>query len=701
MVTFTRILLASEHEEQGDRISRLLRELGFKDITTILNPQEGIQAIEQGPWDVMLLDLDFGGPDGGLGFAKSMEGSDLPIIYLTDRTDQEFIHATEESYLYGYVLKPVQKRELELVLHLSSYRLAQNKSLEEQVRQSVRNLANSEFRYYGLIHALPDAVLIVDRAGGRIIHHNEAARRMYQFMAGQLVQREFKSLLVDPNMDWGRELEQNAGERLFYHKKSTGEIFPVSMTRNSTDLDGVPVHLFIIRDVSAQKQLENEIRRRSLYDTVTSLPNRQLLEDRIAGSIERLRRNHQSGYTVLYVGIDNFTTINTVLGHKSGDLLLKEFGLHLTRQVHSADSVGRIEGDQFAILLDDVEHHSQSIQIVNHILSNLETPIQFGTDSTQITVSMGVFFGTTSVNGESALAHAHTAMLRAKQEGKNCFRVFDDTMVSQVRRRNILSLEMDSAMNDGQFFLEYQPIHRLSDGSVSGFEVLARWFHPERGLISPNEFIPLAEGTGKIIRLGSWILERSCQDAGTWIDQFSRKDHEDMTVSINISGIQFSNPGFLEVVDNVLANSRLSSSCFKIEITETEAMVDAVRSIEILHQLKNRGIRISIDDFGTGFSSLSYLQQFPVDTLKIDLSFIRRLEKNETNVKITETIINLAHTLGLDVVAEGVETYRQASILRELGCDYAQGWHFSKPLVAKDVPAYLQIDHAAFMEKEN
>lgn len=693
MALFNNIALAFQDPEESGNLAALLCDLNCERTIQVSTEEELADLLAAGGVDLLMLDMDFTGKNLGADVADRIGSSHLlPVIFAVDNPDESQIVRAERHFLYGFIGKPVQKRELELELHLCSTRWKidqgihrATEKLELQVESAARELAKSEYRYYSLVQSLPDAVLIVDQTSNKVLYANSAAEMLYKFGKDGTKGLYLHDLMANPDASWENAPSLPGMGRSFYHVRRDGEVFPVLVTQNTSVIDDQHITAYIVRDASQQVANEFHQRRNSLLDPLTGLPDRELMEDRIAGAIERQRRNPETGYALIYIGVDNLSTINTVFGHKAGDMLLHSLAIHLSRQVHSADSVGRIEGDQFAILLEDLEHHSHAINTVNAILKSFELPFPFGTYSAIITVSCGVFLGTSTINAETVINSSQAAMFRAKQEGRSCFRIFDDTMASNYRRQKMISLELDQAVNENQFFIEYQPIHELENGQIRGFEALVRWFHPDRGLISPSEFIPVAETTGRIVKIGEWIIRHAMEQAKQWI----RNAATPLYLAMNVSGLQFNSPGFLRSLDDMLAETGFPPEFLKIEITETEAMVDAYRSIEILRTLKSRGMKIAIDDFGTGFSSLSYLQQFPVDTLKIDLSFIRRIEKSSTNVKITETIIALAHTLGLEVIAEGVETLRQATILQNLKCDFGQGWFYSKPMSNREIEAYV------------
>lgn len=693
-----KIFIAVSNTSIASQLTAALEELEYTIIGRAETVQDFISTTTLEEIDLLILDVDFCGPSQGVALAQDLHDHlDLPIVYVTNRSDEELRSQAENSHSFGFILTPIRKRELELVIHLTLYKSQQeremiqtNSNLEREVAKRTEDLVRSELHYRTLITSLPDPVFLLDKGSTNIVDCNPAAEALYRRSKEQMLGSSFQDLQVDHSVDWGRFLAAGGDRIPLFHISADGTIFPVSLTRTVTQIGDTELYVIVVRDITEQRDAEKRLQRMVVQDSLTGLPNRVIMEDRISGAIERLRMNPDAGYAVICVGLDNFSSINTMYGHRAGDYFLKRIGLGFVSQVKPSDSVGRFEGDQYLILLENRSSHSEVVSAVNRLLLSSESVCSFQGKEIRVGLSIGVYLGEKSINSDVAIDNAHIAMLRAKQDGKSCFRIFEPTMVSNTRRKTILGMELEQAIHDSQIFLEYQPIHTIGSGELQGFEALLRWFHPQRGLISPSEFIPIAEETGKIVPLGQWVFKQACLAGARWVAEGMMSPTQ--TLSINISGKQFYHDGLVSWIDEALAESGFSPGQIKIEITETEAMHNAMHTVDILHQLRQRGIRISIDDFGTGFSSLSYLQQFPVDTLKIDLSFIRRLEKNFTNIKITETIINLSHTLGLDVIAEGVETLRQLDILKGLGCDFRQGWLWSHALKPKDVEIYLQQD---------
>lgn len=432
-------------------------------------------------------------------------------------------------------------------------------------------------------------------------------------------------------------------------------------------------------ELAERKRIEAQLRHDAFHDALTNLPNRALFFDRLGHALNLIQRRTARQvldtyqFAVLFLDLDRFKVINDSLGHVVGDQLLKQVAQRLSSCVRAGDTVARLGGDEFVILLEDIAGIHEAIEVAQRIHQHLRPPIVLDGHEVYVSVSIGIALSSTHYNQASQLLRdADTAMYRAKNRGRGCHEVFDAPMHAQAMRRLQLENDLQRAIERQEFWLCYQPIVCLTTHQISGFEALIRWQHPDQGLISPGEFVPIAEETGLILPIGLWVLQEACQQLQHWQNQMPDLP---LTMSVNLSAQQFSQPDLIAKIEQILQASGLQGRHLKLEITESVLIENSKLAADILQQLQDRHIEICIDDFGTGYSSFSYLHRFPINTLKIDRSFVAQIGQTE-NSEVVKAIIHLGLNLGLTVVAEGVETLEQLSSLKNSGCHYGQGFWF-------------------------
>ncbi|MGH8420010.1 MAG: EAL domain-containing protein [Pseudomonas sp.] len=449
---------------------------------------------------------------------------------------------------------------------------------------------------------------------------------------------------------------------------------------------GVITHFVGIQnDITEQRRYENELSYNASHDVLTGLPNRALLEDRLGQGCKFAVR-YQRSLAVMFIDLDGFKPINETIGHQFGDLVLVEVAKRMSEQVRPGDTVARMGGDEFIVLLPDLARSEDVVPIAERLINSISRPYRIQSIELHVTASIGITLSDGHVAQPTQLIQqADMAMYKAKQEGRNNFQWYTKDLDLRVSERVNLRNEIQKAIESEAFELYYQPQIEGRSGKIVGLEALLRWKHPERGFISPASFIPVAEDTGQIIPLSMWVLNTACEHIG----KLNGQGINAVVVAVNISSVHFQKSNFVESVQQVLAKHGLSAKLLELEITETVLLDNANRAIETLHQLKKLGVRLAIDDFGTGFSSLNYLKRLPIDKVKIDRSFVKEVISDRHDAAITQGIISIAHLLQLKVVAEGVETEPQLAFLKKSHCDEFQGFYFAKPMPFQEIKSFL------------
>ena len=453
------------------------------------------------------------------------------------------------------------------------------------------------------------------------------------------------------------------------------------------DEEGDPLYFISqIQDITERKVLEERLEHRAFHDPLTDLPNRQLFMDRLRQALRRNMRRHNQ-VAVLFMDLDSFKVVNDSLGHEVGDHLLTVVAQRLRRCLRPEDTLARFGGDEFVMLIEAVDDPAQAVQVAERITEELHRPFIMEGRDLYVLASIGISLGDARTHDpDDLLREADTAMYRAKDEGGD-FRVFNPVMYKRAFRRLEVENDLRRAIEQEEFVVHYQPMVDLQTGELWGVEALVRWEHPERGLLEPSEFVLVAEESGLVIPMGEQILRESGFRAKEW--QVENPRLPPLVMSVNLSARQLSRLDLADTVERVLGETGLEGSYLILDVTETVYVKVLAGNTAMLDRLRGLGVRFSIDDFGTGYSSLSYLKRLPADAIKIDQPFVKGLGEHFEDTAVVRMIIELAHTLGLEIIAEGVETEKQAILLKEMGCDLAQGYHFSKPLPPEEIPALL------------
>jgi diguanylate cyclase (GGDEF)-like protein/PAS domain S-box-containing protein len=465
----------------------------------------------------------------------------------------------------------------------------------------------------------------------------------------------------------------------------TSAVYSPHLSRNG-EIIGV---VGIIVEITQRKVAEDQLTHNAFHDDLTGLPNRALFVDRLERLMVHCERNPEYLFAVAFLDLDRFKNVNDSLGHLVGDELLVAIGQRLAACLRQGDTVARLGGDEFALLLDDVRDVSDATRVAERVLADLEQPFVLSGHEMYSNVSIGIALSSCAyARPEDILRDADIAMYRAKSEGRSRYEVFDRNMHDKAV--HVLQFETDlrRALDRNEFMLYYQPIITLAEGKIIGLEALIRWRHPKRGIVAPDAFIPLAEETGLIVPIGWWVLEEACRQLVQWNDMF--KPVVPLSVSVNLSAKQFLQPDLVKTLDDILTGTGMNPELLQLEITESVVIRHEQNVAATLTELRERGIQLCLDDFGTGYSSLSYLHAFPIDTLKIDRSFVGQIDVRATNPGLVETIVALSRNLGMDAVAEGVETSEQLEFLRRVGPQFAQGYLFSPALAPAQVEELLR-----------
>ena len=592
-----------------------------------------------------------------------------------------------------------------LVLLFDTYTIYQ----QLQLHRMRRELTERNQLFEVITENAADMIAVIDGAGNRV-YNSPAYQKVLGYSSEEL--KSTSSVEQIHPEDQQRVLEAAAkaritgrGERLEYrirHKNGTWLILESVATAIQSE-EGLAERLVIVnRDITERKRAEEALAHNALHDALTNLPNRALVLERVRHALALSQRHTSYKFAVLFIDLDEFKVFNDSLGHAAGDALLIQIAGRLTVSIRSADtvsrpvqmkdpstfvSVARLGGDEFTVLLEDIKDCGDAIRVAERIQERLKIPFVVEGQEVVITASIGIAFCATSyINPEDLVRDAEIAMYRAKREGKARCQVFDNAMHTLAVKRLQLETDLRRALELGEFRVHYQPIVSLESGQIAGFEALSRWQRPE-GLLSPAHFIQIAEQTGIILPMNRLLLREACLQLRAWHLQFP--SDPPLTMSVNITPKEFAQPDLADQIGAILVEVGIDPGSINVEITETIAMADPQRSSLLLSELKALGVHMSIDDFGTGYSSLSRLQGFPVDTLKIDRTFISKIDTDRETRKIVRIIIMLAHNLGLKVVAEGAETAEQVSLLKQLKCELVQGYFFARPGDNEAAQAFL------------
>jgi diguanylate cyclase (GGDEF)-like protein/PAS domain S-box-containing protein len=574
---------------------------------------------------------------------------------------------------------------LSVLLAVLVYVLARSRDMAmRMVEEATASLRRSEEHFRALVQHGSDLILVADGAWN-VRYTSPSVTQLLGYAPDALVGQPLLTA-VHPDDAEGIRLKGDGGrgtvEARVRHQDGSWRHFEGVVT-DLRDDPAVGGFVCTAHDVSERKAVEQRLAHDATHDPLTGLPNRVLLLDRLEHALALAARDH-SYVAVIFLDLDRFKLVNDSLGHAMGDRLIVEVGRRLRRAARRADTVARFGGDEFVIVCESVPDVEEAVRIAGRLVEGIDQTVMLGDQETVVGVSVGIALSVgPETTSEDLMADADAAMYRAKEKGRGRIEVFNDVMRSTVVHRLNTESMLRRAIDLDELRLHYQPVISLVDHRVVGYEALVRWEHPERGLIGPAEFIPIAEETGLIVQIGTWVVRESLRQALIW----QELDPQDRFIAVNLSARQLTQPDVVEVLRSIIEPLDLAGSGLQLclELTESCLTEDPVATQSVLGQLKDLGVRIAVDDFGTGFSSLSYLKHFPVDVLKIDRVFVSGLRHDDGDSAIVAAVISLGEALGLTVVAEGVETAEQADELYAMGCDHAQGFHFARPMAPDEI----------------
>lgn len=584
---------------------------------------------------------------------------------------------------------PVQNTEMASVIQHANHLATLLERNDQEHGQMLAKLSDSEMRHRTLWELSNDAIITID-SNNRIVFANPAVTRIFGHALDQLIGQDIAILQPERLRLAHREgmkkylasgqrtVKWSGVETQALHKDG----YEIQVELSFTDMKQSD-HTWLVgtfRDISERKIHEEALLRSATLDSLTGLPNRMLLHDRIEQAIAHAKR-HKSAFGVLYLDLDNFKIINDTLGHESGDQLLCEAARRLLNVVRDGDTVARVGGDEFVLLLAELKDRDDIDVVAQRALDAMSTSFSFSGGEGFVGVSIGASIYPDDASGRiDLLQHADIAMYRAKDLGRNNYQRFDEQMQARFKWRMSMEAQLRRALEADELVLHYQPQIDLKTGRVTGAEALIRWESPNLGRVSPVQFIPLAEETGLIVQIGDWVIDRACRDAAVWA---AMPEGRDCTVAVNVSARQLVGDGLLRNVSAALARHQLMPHNMEIEVTESMVMHDPGNATEILRSVRDLGCKVALDDFGTGYSSLAYLKNFPIDQLKIDKSLI-------SDVAIVRAVIQLARSFGFSTLAEGVEDREVLDVLKSLGCDVVQGYFYSRPIPLNEFLEFLR-----------
>ena len=692
MTAATRILVVDDDATTRLLMSAALENAGFSAVVAA-SGHEALEQFSTDRFDMVMLDVEMPGLDGYevCTAIRAQAGDLLPIVMVTGMDD---VHSVEKAYDSGatdFIAKPMNWA---LLGHRARYLL--------RGYQGALALRAADERNAAILQAIPDLLFELDSDGRYVDYHSPRSDLLAapaEAFLGRTVSEILPPEAAEACMSALRTAAENGvstGKQFSLQLAQGVHWFELSVSRKAAAPGARPSFIALSRDITERKEAEQRILRLAYFDNLTGLPNRQSFLERVNREIRRAQQRG-SKLGVLFLDLDGFKNINDTMGHTNGDLILQWTADRLRQAMRPSDLVwhgpsaaddaelARLGGDEFTALVLDIAHPEDSLVVAHRLLQLMRRPFVLEGREVVLTTSIGVaVYPDDGQDALTLLKHADTAMYHAKDQGRNNCQLYSASLTEQAMQRMNLERNLRLALERGEFRLEYQPQIDLQQGRVLSAEALIRWQSPDQGTIPPAHFIPLAEENGLIIPIGNWVLRSACTDAAAW-----GRSGQQVRVAVNLSPLQLKDPDLMRTVQDALARSGLPAERLELEVTESAVMEDSSTTLATLNALRSHGVRIALDDFGTGYSSMSYLKRLPLNNLKVDRSFVRGLPSDEENRAIVRAILSLGASLGLAVTAEGVETIEQANALREMACGVVQGFYFSRPVPAREIPALL------------
>lgn len=712
------ILLVDDRPENLLALEAIIEQEDFN-LIKAYSGEDALKCLLKYDFAAILLDVQMPGIDG-FGTAKIIKAREktknIPILFITaNYMDSEHIFTGYSVGAIDYILKPFDPTILKAKVEgfvdlykLNKQLIHQADSLREKTKEiekanlelskTAAELRVSEAITTVISETSIDTMVVIDEHG-IVLKVNPAVEKMFNYLDSEIVNQpltvlfseERSKISIDNILNTIKNVNHLLGYENLYEvtaSRKDGSSFPVEIQIGKRYVQNRSLIAITIRDITKKKQDQDKITHMAYHDSLTNLPNRRLFNEQLTLKLNEARQSYQP-LVIMYVDMDRFKYINDSLGHMMGDRLLQEIAKRLSESVRKQDLVARVGGDEFTILLPETNREI-ALEIAEEIFKVFKSPFYIDNYELFLTTCIGI--STFPYDGEDSqvlLRNADAALYRAKEQGKNQYKVFHTGMNIQSYRTFIMQNDLRKAIEREELTLVYQPKIEIESGKVKSAEALLRWNHPNWGTISPAEFIPLAEESGQIVEIGSWVLRKVCEQSKAW----EAAGFTPIPISVNFSAQQFLQKDLIENIQHIFADTEVSPELIEVEITESMLLGNGEIITKTLNQLRKMGIKISIDDFGTGYSSLSYLNRLPLDTLKIDRTFIQEISDSSKSKSLVSAIISLAHGLNMKVVAEGVETEEQLKFLKLHQCQEAQGYLFSPPILPKDFEGFLTHQH--------